>query len=143
MRSLMVIIDGLGDDPIDAFGGRTPFEYARHPNIDKLLKKGSYSEISICGSDFPAESLGCILRLLGVEQKDFPLNRAYLELLANGRDISEYEMVLRCNLLTEPESCFPLTQWGLQQKKWQKLPPYAISCGRELSFCIFPSTAIY
>ena len=28
MRSLMVIIDGLGDDPIDAFGGRTPFEYA-------------------------------------------------------------------------------------------------------------------
>ena len=52
----MVIIDGLGDDPIDAFGGRTPFEYARHPNIDKLLKKGSYSEISICGSDFPAES---------------------------------------------------------------------------------------
>ena len=49
MRSLMVIIDGLGDDPIDAFGGRTPFEYARHPNIDKLLKKGSYSEISICG----------------------------------------------------------------------------------------------
>ena len=46
MRSLMVIIDGLGDDPIDAFGGRTPFEYARHPNIDKLLKKGSYSEIS-------------------------------------------------------------------------------------------------
>ena len=80
MRSLMVIIDGLGDDPIDAFGGRTPFEYARHPNIDKLLKKGSYSEISICGSDFPAESLGCILRLLGVEQKDFPLNRAYLEL---------------------------------------------------------------
>ena len=42
MRSLMVIIDGLGDDPIDAFGGRTPFEYARHHNIDKLLKKGSY-----------------------------------------------------------------------------------------------------
>lgn len=39
MRSLMVIIDGLGDDPIDAFGGRTPFKYARHHNIDKLLKK--------------------------------------------------------------------------------------------------------
>ncbi len=98
MRSLMVIIDGLGDDPISQFNGKTPFEYAIHPNIDKLLAHGSYSEISICGNDFAAESLGCILRLLGVEQKDFPLNRAYLELLANGRDISEYEMVLRCNL---------------------------------------------
>lgn len=98
MHSLMVIIDGLGDDPIDNFGGKTPFEYAEHPNINRLLQSGTYSEISICGSDFQAESLGCILRLLGVEQKDFPLNRAYLELLANGRDISEYEMVLRCNL---------------------------------------------
>lgn len=98
MHSLMVIIDGLGDDPISQLGGKTPFEYAIHPNIDKLLERGTYSEISICGSDFQAESLGCILRLLGVEQKDFPLNRAYLELLANGRDITEYEMVLRCNL---------------------------------------------
>ena len=98
MHSLMVIIDGLGDDPIPQFGGKTPFEFASHPNIDKLLESGTYSEISICGNDFAAESLGCILRLLGVEQKDFPLNRAYLELLANGRDISEYEMVLRCNL---------------------------------------------
>ena len=98
MRSLMVIIDGLGDDPISQFSGKTPFEYAIHPNIDKLLKCGTYSELSICGNDFAAESLGCILRLLGVEQKDFPLNRAYLELLANGRDITEYEMVLRCNL---------------------------------------------
>ena len=98
MHSLMVIIDGLGDDPIPQLGGKTPFEFASHPNIDKLLERGTYSEISICGNDFAAESLGCILRLLGVEQKDFPLNRAYLELLTNGRDISEYEMVLRCNL---------------------------------------------
>ncbi len=98
MHSLLVIIDGLGDDPIAAFSGKTPFQYAQHPNIDKLLLKGTYSEISICERDFAAESLGCILRLLGVEQKDFPMNRAYLELLANGRDISEYEMVLRCNL---------------------------------------------
>ncbi len=98
MHSLMVIIDGLGDDPISQFNGLTPFEYAKHPNMDKLISTGSCSQISICGNDFPAESLGCILRLLGVEKQDFPLNRAYLELLANGRDISEYEMVLRCNL---------------------------------------------
>ena len=37
MHSLMVIIDGLGDDPIPQFGGKTPFEFASHPNIDKLL----------------------------------------------------------------------------------------------------------
>ena len=100
MRSLLVIIDGLGDDHIPALNGLTPFQYAEHKNIDTLIKLGTYSEVSICENDFVPESLSCILRLLGVQQRDFPTNRAYLELLAHGRDISEYEMVLRCNLVS-------------------------------------------
>lgn len=100
MRSLLVIIDGLGDDHIPALNGLTPFQYAEHKNIDTLIKLGTYSEVSICENDFIPESLSCILRLLGVQQRDFPTNRAYLELLAHGRDISEYEMVLRCNLVS-------------------------------------------
>lgn len=30
MRSLLVIIDGLGDDHIPALNGLTPFQYAEH-----------------------------------------------------------------------------------------------------------------
>ena len=140
MRSLMVIIDGLGDDPISQFGGKTPFEYAIHPNIDKLLKYGTYSELSICGNDFAAESLGCILRLLGVEQKDFPLNRAYLELLANGRDITEYEMVLRCNLASVDAEgrLVSFNAMGLAPQEMAEA-----SCGRALSLCTFPNTATF
>lgn len=100
MRSLLVIIDGLGDDPIPAWKGLTPFEYAEHKNIDQLINSGTCSNVSICENDFVPESLSCILRLLGVQQCDFPMNRAYLELLAHERDISEYEMVLRCNLIS-------------------------------------------
>ena len=100
MKTLLVIIDGLGDDAIPELNGKTPFDYARHDNIDKLIKIGTTGFVSICEDDFMPESLGCILRLLGVQQKDFPRNRAYLELLAHDRDISEYEMVLRCNLVS-------------------------------------------
>ena len=100
MKTLLVIIDGLGDDAIPELNGKTPFDYARHDNIDKLLKIGTRRYVSICEDDFMPESLGCILRLLGVQQRDFPRNRAYLELLAHDRDISEYEMVLRCNLIS-------------------------------------------
>lgn len=100
MRSLLVIIDGLGDDPIPAWNGLTPFDYAEHKNIDRLIQLGSLGKVSICEDDFVPESLSCILRLLGVQQQDFPTNRAYLELLAHQRDISEYEMVLRCNLVS-------------------------------------------
>ncbi len=100
MKSLLIIIDGLGDDLIPAFGYKSPFEYALHENMDKLAAKGIRGNISICEKDFIPESLKCILRLLGVSPKDFPTNRAYLELLAQHRDITEQEMVLRCNLVS-------------------------------------------
>lgn len=104
MRSLLVIIDGLGDDSFAAWQGRTPFEKAVHKNMDALIDKGSLQEISICETDLVPESCSCILRLLGVAKEDMPQNRAYLELLANGRDVSEYEMVLRCNLVAVDEA---------------------------------------
>lgn len=104
MRSLLVIIDGLGDDSFAAWQGRTPFEKAIHLHMDELIKRGSLQAISICEDDLVPESCSCILRLLGVDKKDMPNNRAYLELLANGRDVSEYEMVLRCNLVAVDEA---------------------------------------
>lgn len=104
MRSLLLLIDGLGDDPIAVWNGQTPYEHARHPAMDALLQQGSLGYLSICEHDIIPESCSCILRLLGVAKKDIPHNRAYLELLANNRDVSEYEMVLRCNLAAVDES---------------------------------------
>ena len=100
MKTLLVIIDGLGDDKISAYKEKTVYEYAKHPNLDVLSHRGQLNMISISNNDFLPESLACTLRLLGVSPNEFPLNRAYMELLANGRDISEYEMVLRCNLVS-------------------------------------------
>ncbi len=99
MRSLLVLIDGLGDEPIPGWNGLTPFQRARHLNIDKLLAGNAAAEISICEDDIVPESCSCILRLLGVKNEFIPRSRSYLELLAHNRDISEFEMVLRCNLV--------------------------------------------
>lgn len=104
MRSLLILIDGLGDDPISVWQGQTPYEHAKHPAMDALIQNGTLGYLSICENDIIPESCSCILRLLGVDKKDIPHNRAYLELLANNRDVSEYEMVLRCNLAALDES---------------------------------------
>ncbi len=103
MRSLLILIDGLGDDPIGAWWGRTPFVFAKHPAMDRLVELGSKAMFSICEEDLVPESCSCISRLLGVAKEDMPHNRAYMELLAHNRDISEYEMVLRCNLVAVDE----------------------------------------
>ena len=86
MRSLLMIIDGLGDDSFAAWQGRTPFEKAVHLNMDKLLEQGSLQELSICEDDLAPESCSCILRLLGVAKEAMPQNRAYLELLAKNSE---------------------------------------------------------
>ena len=104
MTCLIILIDGLGDDPIPAWNGQTPFSRAFHPNIDRLIREGKLSQVSICEKDVVPESLTCILRLLGVPKEAFPTNRAYLELLAQNRDVSEYEMVLRCNVVSQDSS---------------------------------------
>ena len=40
MRSLLILIDGLGDDQIPAWQGKTPFEYAAHPWMDAVAASG-------------------------------------------------------------------------------------------------------
>lgn len=77
MRSLLVIIDGLGDDHIPALNGLTPFQYAEHKNIDTLIKLGTYSEVSICENDFIPESLSCIARLVYSSGISQPIERIW------------------------------------------------------------------
>ena len=104
MTSLIILIDGLGDDPIPAWNGQTPFTRAFHPQMDRLIRVGTLSRVTICEEDVVPGSLTCILRLLGVPKEAFPDNRAYLELLAQNRYVSEFEMVLRCNVISQDSS---------------------------------------
>lgn len=98
MRSLLILIDGLGDEPNNKLGGLTPLEFAATPYMDKLAARGAVGQASICEQDLIPESCSCILRLLGLAKDKMPQNRAYLELLAHNRNITSAEMVMRCNL---------------------------------------------
>ena len=48
-RCVVLILDGLGDRPIPALGGRTPLEAARTPRLDRLAATGR------CGLVDPVE----------------------------------------------------------------------------------------
>ncbi len=40
MKYILIIGDGMADDPSDILGGLTPLEKANIPNMDKLSKEG-------------------------------------------------------------------------------------------------------
>ena len=40
MKYVIVLGDGMADEPIEALGGKTPLAYAKTPAMDRLSKKG-------------------------------------------------------------------------------------------------------
>src|SRR5262249_57933840 len=40
MKCVVLVGDGLADDPIGALGGKTPLEVARTPNLDRMASRG-------------------------------------------------------------------------------------------------------
>ena len=97
--TIIILIDGLGDDPIPAWNGQTPFSRAFHPNIDRLIKEGKLSQVSICEKDVVPESLTCILRLLGVPK--------------------EWCCAAMWFPRTAAAAWFPLTVWGFLSVRWK------------------------
>lgn len=100
MKSILVILDGLSEEKLNILNNKTPLEYAYTPNIDKIIKKGTYENRKFYIEDRAPDSLSCILSLLGVNKHHIPKNRAYLEALSKDIKVSDDEVVLRCNLIS-------------------------------------------
>ena len=49
MKSLLIIIDGLGDDQVPALGYKTTFNYAKHENIDNIAANKEITIIRLSG----------------------------------------------------------------------------------------------
>jgi 2,3-bisphosphoglycerate-independent phosphoglycerate mutase len=101
MKSVMVIIDGLGDEPIPDLGGETPLAAAFAPNVHYIASRGQIGRIETTFPGFPIESMVCIMGLLGYDPKEFyPTGRASFEALAKGIPLNANDLVFRCNIVT-------------------------------------------
>src|SRR4051812_11189999 len=97
----MIIIDGMGDEPLPELGGRTPLEAAFAPNIHYIANKGQIGQLKTTFTGFPIESMVCIMGLLGYEPEQYyPCGRASFEAMAKGIPLRPTDVVLRCNTVT-------------------------------------------
>ena len=49
MKYIVVLGDGMSDEPIEALGGKTPLEYASTPVMDELAGKGEMGMVQKIG----------------------------------------------------------------------------------------------
>ncbi|MDA2930632.1 2,3-bisphosphoglycerate-independent phosphoglycerate mutase, partial [Acidobacteria bacterium AH-259-O06] len=102
-KCLLVIQDGVGDRPVEAFGDKTPLEAASTPHMDSLIKLGVAGLIDIIG---PGVKVGTDIGHLALFdqdiQKDF-YRRGPMEAAGVGIFLNPGEVALRCNFATVSE----------------------------------------
>lgn len=100
MKTILIILDGASEEKIAGLDNKTPLEYANTPILNEIIKNGKHKKRKFYPVDKTPDSLNCILSILGVNEKLIPKNRAYLEAIAAGIKIEDFEIAMRCNLVS-------------------------------------------
>ena len=61
MKYILVIGDGMADNPVESLGGKTPLQTAKKPCIDALASKGEVGNVKNVPLGLPAGSDTAIL----------------------------------------------------------------------------------
>ena len=100
MKYAIVIPDGAADRPTALLGGRTVFDVARHPHMDRIASEGRLGTVRMVPPRMAPGSDVAILSLLGYNPATSYTGRAPLEAAARGIEIGPDDWVFRCNLVT-------------------------------------------
>jgi 2,3-bisphosphoglycerate-independent phosphoglycerate mutase len=99
-KILYVILDGVGDRPSDALGGRTPLGAARTPHLDRLAQEGRLGLVQTVGPDIAPESDVAVMAMLGYDPHTYHAGRGPLEAVGASLEFKEGDLALRGNFTT-------------------------------------------
>lgn len=100
-KILLIIIDGLGDEPIPDFNFQTPLEFARTPNFDSLAEKGILGRVKpfLAHTALPT-SEDCHLALFGYNPERYHVRRGFFTAEGAGIKMKKGDIALRGNFAT-------------------------------------------
>ena len=108
MKHLLVIGDGIADNPVPALGGKTPLEVANIPGIDALAADGFVGQVRTVPIGLPAGSETAILAIFGCDPSAYFTGRSPMEAAASGIELVAGDAAFRCNLVTLEDGDMPL-----------------------------------
>ena len=99
MKHIIVLGDGMADEPIEELGGRTPLQAADTPAMDWLAAHGRCGVLKTVPEGYHPGSEIANLSVLGYDLDRVFEGRGSLEAASMGVDIEPGEMAMRCNLV--------------------------------------------
>src|SRR5438067_5542007 len=100
MKYAIIIPDGAADEPLPELGGKTPFEAADIPNMDRIAMEGRQGTARTVPEGFESGSDVATMCLLGYDPKIYHTGRAPLEAAAQNIPLAPTDWVFRRNLVT-------------------------------------------
>ncbi len=100
MKYLIILGDGMSDEPIAEYGSKTPLQMARKPSIDWLAKNGKSGLYKTVPDSMHPGSEIANLAVLGYDVEKIFEGRGVLEAASMGIKLNSGDLALRCNLLT-------------------------------------------
>jgi 2,3-bisphosphoglycerate-independent phosphoglycerate mutase len=100
MKYIILLGDGMADNPADELGGKTPLEYAATPHMDCIASMGTAGLIDTIPQGFPPGSDVANLSVLGYDPHVYHSGRAPLEAASIGISLLPDDVAFRCNLVT-------------------------------------------
>lgn len=99
MKYIIILGDGMADEPIAELGYKTPLQAAKTPYMDCLAQKGRSGMLDTIPEGFSPGSEIANLSVLGYDVPKVYEGRGTLEAASMGVDILPDEMAMRCNLV--------------------------------------------
>ncbi|RNC63579.1 cofactor-independent phosphoglycerate mutase [Proteiniphilum sp. X52] len=99
MKYIIILGDGMADEPIASLGNKTTIQAAATPYMDLLARKGRNGLLHTVPEGFAPGSEIANLSVMGYDVASVYEGRGVLEAASMGVDIMSGEMGMRCNLV--------------------------------------------
>ena len=103
MKHIIILGDGMADEPIGSLGGLTPLQYAKTPYMDELARQGVTGRMKTVADGFHPGSEVANMAVLGYDLPIVYEGRGVLEAASIGVELQPGDMAMRCNLICVEE----------------------------------------
>lgn len=99
MKYLLIIFDGMADEPLSELDGKTPMQAARKPNMDRLAESGLVGAARTVPEGMYPGSDVTNMGILGYDPKEFYTGRGAIEAASLEIPVQPRDAVFRTNLV--------------------------------------------
>ena len=110
MKYIVVLGDGMADEPLPELGNKTPLMAAVTPQLDQLARKSELGMAYTIPEGMKPGSDTANLAVLGYNPRRYYSGRSPLEALSIGVNMKATDIALRCNIVTLSEDDLPYEQ---------------------------------